>query len=536
MYKVLIIDDEPIIRKGLINILQWNRLGCEICGEASDGATGEELIASLKPDIILTDIRMPRADGLAMMRRVRDLVPKSKIVILTGYRDFNYAQEAVKLGAFDFVLKPSKIEELTAVIQRAAAELSMEKDRHQELNRFKELYEQNLPLMREKLLFNLIYGLYGNEGDMEEQMARFGIKLDEFLVGLIDNESESERGSYEMQLYQLGIINTLEEVLSEDFTFISTVLNSRWLLFVARPLEGFNGATELLEEKLAYLQEMIQNFFSFTLSIAVSSTGRGFKELPIKFAECRQALEHRFYLGRGAIIRYGDLKTFFRYNDHAFLEEYRVQLLNHIKTGNRESLEKVIVDIKDYIRKAPAGDQSLIKSFYLSILTDINAIRNALPDNQREDRPTGVSLNSLYQMIEGCENVEDLNDVLKEAARKAAENISLYNYKNMRLLLRDAVDYLKANYARPVTLNEVAEHLYISTSYLSRMFKKELNINFVDYLNEIRIERAKELLKDARYKTYEAAGAVGISDPHYFSKLFKRYVGQTPTEYRESVI
>lgn len=128
----------------------------------------------------------------------------------------------------------------------------------------------------------------------------------------------------------------------------------------------------------------------------------------------------------------------------------------------------------------------------------------------------------------------DLNDILKEAARKAAESVNTYNNKNMKLLLKSAVEYLEKHYNEPITLNDVAEKLYISTYYLSRMFKKELNKNFVDYLNEIRINRAKELLLDVRYKTYEVADAIGISDPHYFSKLFKKYVGMTPTEYKDS--
>ncbi|MCX7773879.1 MAG: response regulator [Clostridia bacterium] len=532
-YKVLIIDDEPIIRKGLTSIMNWSQLGCEICGEASDGVAGEEMIKRLRPDIILTDIRMPKADGFTMIRQVKESVPQSKIIILTGYRDFDYAQEAVKLGAFDFILKPTKIGELTKVVQRAVQTLEQDQHKNTELQHFKELYEKNIPLLREKLLYNLIYGLYMNDSDIEEQMERFGLTLGPFIMGIIDNESQGNEDSYALQLYQFGMIGTLEEVLSNEFSFLSTPLNSRWLLFVAKPTGGEELNAELLHKKLTYLQEMIENCFSFTVSIALSSIGTGYKDLPVKFRECQTALEHRFYLGGNAIIAYQDMEGFFRLQDHSLLEQKQKQLLDQIKAGNQESALETVETIGAYVKGLRPDQKASIKSFYLNTLFTINTIRQTLISG--EGHFEGQTLTSLYPMVESCENIMDLNDILREAARKAAENVYSYNHKSMKLLLKNAVEYLKEHYQEPLTLNDVADKLYVSTFYLSRMFKKELCKNFVDYLNEIRIEKAKELLKDIRYKTYEVADAIGINDPHYFSKLFKKYVGVTPTEYKESL-
>lgn len=533
MYKVLIIDDEPIIRKGLTNIISWNQLGCAICGEAQDGEAGEALIRELRPDIILTDIRMPKADGFTMVREIRDLVPRSKVIILTGYRDFNYAQEAIKLGAFDFILKPTKIEELTSVIQRAVRALDIEQHRDDEMHRFKALYEKNIPLMREKLLYNLLYGLYSNDADIAGQMDHLDLKIDRFMLGLIDNESREDKDGYDLQLYQFGIISTLEEVLAREFTLIPLALNSRWIIFVVNSPNKGNFDLERLHQKLTYLQEMIENCFSFTVSIALSSVGQGYKDIPAKFRECRQALAHRFYLGGNALISYQDLDAFFKISDHSSLEASQKQLLEQIKAGNRETAEETVEAIRSYVIALRADEKAYIKSFYLGTLSAINSIRSSLmtsKDNQVEIQ----GITSLYPMIDSCENVIDLNDILKEASIKAAENINGYNRNNMKLLVKSAVDYLKAHYQESITLNEVASKLFISSYYLSRMFKKETNQNFVDFLNEIRVEKAKELLKDIQFKTYEVADAVGISDAHYFSKLFKKYAGVTPTEFRDS--
>lgn len=533
MYKVLIIDDEPIIRKGLTSIINWSQLNCEICGEASDGQMGINLVRQLKPDIILTDISMPKVDGLSMIREVKSEVPQAKIIILTGYRDFNYAQEAIKLEAFDFVLKPTKIEEMTEVVKRAVAALTHEKGRDEELSRFRALYEKNIPLLREKLLYNLLYGVYTSQGDIEEQMERLGLKFGSFVMGIIDNESHHQKDGYALQLYQFGIISTLEEALAEEYALVSTALNSHQLLFVVNLREGEPYHAERLQEKLAYLQEMIDNCFSFTVSIAVSSAGLSYRDLPAKLKECQSALEHRFYLGGNAIINYSDLTAFFRYEDHSLLDQQQKLLMEQINAGNCEAVLRTVETIREYTASLKPDDKSYIKSFYLSTLSSINSIRSSLIRTSQERPSEALSVTSLYTLVEGCESISDLSDILREASRKAAENINSFNQKNMKLLMKNAVDYLQEHFNEPITLSEVAGKIFVSTYYLSRMFKKELNKNFVDYLNEIRMDKARELLKDMNLRTYEIADTVGISDPHYFSKLFKKYVGMTPTEYRE---
>jgi two-component system response regulator YesN len=298
LYKVLIIDDESIIRKGLSNIINWSQLSCEICGEAADGISGIELIKQVNPDIILTDIRMPKADGLVMIRQAKEIVPECKIIILTGYRDFNYAQEAIKLGAFDFILKPTKIEELTGVIIRSIKDIEKRKVMRAEIEKYREQYEKNIPVLRERLLYNLIHGLYPNETDINQEMRKLNLSVDRFVMGMIDNESSEDKDSYSLQLYQFALISSLEEIMAKDFSFLTLALNNRCLLFLAGP----HGNEELdlnnLQEKLNYLQEMIDNCFDFTISIAISSPGNGYRDLPIKFRECKNALEHRFYLGR----------------------------------------------------------------------------------------------------------------------------------------------------------------------------------------------------------------------------------------------
>jgi two-component system response regulator YesN len=539
MFKVLIIDDEPIIRKGLKNIVNWKQYECEVCGEASDGAEGRELIRKLLPDIVITDIKMPETDGLTMIRQIKEDIPGSKIIILTGYRDFDYVHEAIKIGAFDYILKPSKIEELTAIIGKAVRELKFQRERNEEINKLKKLFEQNIPILKEKLLYDIIHEINTNEDEISAKMELFGMRIKKFVLVMIENDGDEEEekliSQYDRHLYQFGIINMFDEVFSENFSVTSIALNERDVAFVLQPVSDTEIYMEMINKKSAYLQEIIQNCFGFTVTMAVSNEGSGPMQLPLRLRECREALEHKFYLGSNSIIFYNDINTFFKYEDYSLLEKHQKVLMEGIKTGNERIVKAKLNDILIYTVNLKNSNKEYLKNFFWNTISSINSIRISIAAADNDKRAEVRDIGSLYSMIEKCDDIKLLNSVLEDIALSVASKVNNFNSKSVKLILRKAMDYLQAHYNEQVTLNEVADHAFVSTYYISRMFKKELGKNFVDYLNEIRIEKAKELLKDIRYKTYEVADMVGIPDAHYFSRLFKKYEGLTPTEYRATM-
>ncbi len=537
MYKVLIIDDESIIRKGIKNIINWKQLDCEVCADASDGIEGIELIKKYLPEIIITDIRMPGLDGLSMIKQVKGIVPYSKIIILTGYRDFDYVQEAIKCGAFDFLLKPSKIEELTAVLTRAVNEINDQKIRHMEIDRFKLLFEQSIPILREKLLYDIIYGLNTSECEILEKMRLFNINIQNFVLVVMENDYDEKSNSsqYDKHLYQFGIVNSFEEIFAEKYEVLSIMLNSSRVGFIIQKPDRKELDIAEVSEKCGYLQEVINNGFGFTVTIAVSSGGVSPMELPEKLKECLGSLEYKSYMGNNSIIQYSDLNSFFRYEDYSTLDKYQKQLLESIKSGNEGLVRVTTQNIARYVTTNKINI-NYMKNFYYTTLSSINNIRISVSaievDKKHEE---GKDIASLLKLIEKSESADELNSLLEDVAVRIAEKVNNFNNKSIKLILRKAIDYIQEHYNEQVTLNEVAENIYVSTFYISRMFKKELGKSFVDYLNDVRIEKSKELLKDVKYKTYEVAEIVGISDPHYFSKLFKKYSGMTPSEYRETL-
>jgi two-component system response regulator YesN len=507
-----------------------------LCGEASDGIQACKVIKEILPDIIFTDIKMPGMDGLAMIKEIRDIVPDSKIIIITGYRDFEYARDAVKYGIFDFILKPTKIEELNAVVAKAVKDLKSSREKADELDKLQKLFQQNIPILREKLLYDIIYGINTNEDEISSKTALFGIKINKFILIVVESEikedDENKLDQYNKHLYQLGIINSFEEVFSDVFDVISISLDSKWSAFVVQHKESGAVTEEIIEEKCSGLQKIIQDCFDFTVTVAISTEGDHALKLPLKFKECQECLRYKLYVGNNCVIFYKDLNSFFKL----------MIILNwsSIKRAFWKELSRSLQVVCDSMRRineyTMAFDLSnstweYLKNFYCSTISSINNIRT-LVSAADDDKNNIVNRNisSLYKMVEECESVKELNSLLEEVAVKVTAKINSYNNKSMKLTLQKAVDYLGMHYNEQITLNKVAENVFVSTYYLSRMFKKELGQNFVDYLNELRMEKAKELLREGKYKTYQVAEMVGIPDAQYFSKLFKKYTGFTPKE------
>lgn len=536
MYKVVLIDDEPIIRKGIKNIINWKQLNCEVYAEASDGNEGLELIRQGHPEIILTDIHMPRINGLEMLKQIRDIVPNSKTIIITGYREFDYAQDAIKYGAFDFLLKPTKLEQLTSVLVRAIDVLNKQKLMHAEVNKFKLLFEQSVPMLKEKLLCDIVFELNNNEKEITEKMKLFDIHINSFVFVVVENDSYEDFAStqYDKHLYQFGIINSYEEIFAEKYEIHVITLNSNKIGFILQNRSYLNINMSEILEKTAYLQEMISNAFGISVSISLSSEGSSVFELPEKLKECNYSLEYRSYLGNNTIIQFSDLSTLFKFEEYSSLEMYKRQMLEGIKAGNELLVKNSLDKINGFISSTTISNNYL-RNYYYSTLSSINNIRNSvLAANSDKKHEDSIEFSSILKMIEKSDDTEELNSLIENVAINISKKVNNFNNKSIKITLRKAINYINEHYSEQLTLYEVAAHTFVTTFYISRMFKKELGTTFVDYLNDLRIEKAKELLKNVRYKSYEVASLVGIPDPHYFSRLFKKHSGITPSEYRDN--
>ncbi len=533
MFKVLIVDDEPYIRKGLVNIINWKNYDCEVCGEASDGVEGLEKIEALKPDIVFVDINMPEINGLDMIRQAKGLLPGSKFIILTGYRDFSYLQEAIKLGAYDYILKPSKIEEISEILNRAVFEMKLEREEEKEHEKMKSKYNESIPILKEKLLFDLIHGYKISYEDLNYQMKLYDLSLDEYLVMYVSIDEDLVSGDEidQKHLYQFGVFNTVMDMFSESYKVEKVVLNAQVVVFIIQNLSGSEIKLDKAAQIAGNVQQLIRRCFNFTVTMSLSDPGFSADELYARAKECENCLNYSFYMGANSIILYRDIKGFYKGFDLEGLEKYEKQLSSAIQLGDDGQVRLVLSQLKDGITAYNLKPDQ-VKHYYWTLAYNINHIRLSMKSLESSSSKISFDMGSLYKMIEDSSNMIQIHELLESAALSMAEKIKEYNKANINVTLRKAMDYIQNNYHNSITLQELADEVYVSTYYLSRMFTKELGKNFVDYLNEVRMEEAGKLLKSTEDKTYEISEKVGISDAHYFSKLFKKYMGMTPTDYR----
>ncbi|MFZ5351716.1 MAG: response regulator transcription factor [Bacillota bacterium] len=535
MFKVLIVDDEAVIRKGLKNIIDWKSLECDVCGEASDGVEGQAKIKALQPDIIITDINMPEVDGLNMIKETKALIPYSKIIILTGFRDFEYMQEAIRLGAYDYILKPSKIEDITSVISKAVKELKQKIKIEEELQNLKQSFQSKIPILKQKLLYDIIFTSHLRNEDMLEELELYGMKVDDFYIVAVETEKENKPANkthYEKQLYQFGVINTFEDIMSEHFDITYVPINNHVIVFLLQPKQAnIEDMLNLIYKQCSSLQELIYSCFDFSITITISSAGKGPFDIEEKAHEALDALYYKSYMGSSPIILYDDLKAFYKPTDISGVQNIENQLIKSIKSGNIHIVKDILSEYFDSAGEIASienqGGLEKVFALYNNLINTLSSL--TLTETRKEIY--GIDYNA-SSLLDGCKTVEEANGVIEAIVLHAADKIKSYNQKSINATLQRALEYISNNYQNSVTLNEVAEQVFISPYYLSRMFSKELGKNFVDCLNEVRIEKAKEYLKNSFYKAYEIAELVGINDAHYFSKLFKKYTGVTPSEYK----
>ena len=507
-YKVLLIDDEPIIRKGLKNIINWDEFGCEVCGEAQDGYEGISMIDKICPDIVITDIKMPEMTGLEMLGEINETHCTMKVIVLTGFRDFEYVKEALILGAFDFLLKPTKLKDIKRVVTRAVKELGIQKDKGDLVSQLEKRYRQNLPKLKEKLLYDIMMGIITSAEEIEDAGKKLEIDIKNFVMLLVSAESDNR------QVLNYGIMHTFHEMLGEDYNVLSVAVTGRENVFIVElPKDA-----ELLYGKCLQLQKMMKESFDMHISIAVSNPAEGLKKILNCYSQCKKANEFKRMLGEGAFILYNDIKDITAKYTDAKLMGMGAIIIDSISSGADASDLACINNLEAELKKRDATGEKE-KSIVVSIIKKMLAAAPGGDCAVNEDADI-------------CSLMEQMRKIYQDAANKSMKN----SQNDMRLILKKAVEFLEENYYQPVTLRQVADHVYVSPFYISRMISRHMGKTMTEYLNEIRIKNACELLKYVEYKVYQVGEMVGIPDAHYFSRIFKRQTGMTPTEYRNHEI
>lgn len=514
MYKVLIIDDEPIIRQGLKKIIDWGKYNCEVCAEAPDGETGLEYIKQFLPDIILTDIKMKQMSGLEMISAIDHTVPHAKIIILTAYGEFDYAQQAIALKVFRFLLKPCTPEEIQNVIKDSTTELSINKSSF-----VTPFTIEEKQFLENKLLSDIANNSIRSISQIEDNLKKYGTKIKYFYMVLIKIDFLAMENVNSVTPYMITdffsnhdyIINFLDSNLANELYFIIRCRNGENI--------DLNALCSLMEDILLTMHERTNAIYK----AYTSSIGFGYKDITIKKAECISISKTELYTYNNSIICYEDSKEL---TDTVLLK--RDKLIEKIREGEIDHINTCIYDFSETFLSI--GDIRILKNLCYDTIDRIYKI------SELAFNSTNYNYDSVLYLMAKSNNPKEIVDLISTIALNLTKKINAQNTNTRKLTLDLAIEYIYQHYMEDITRTSLANHTYVSPSYISYIFTENMNKTFSEFLTEVRIEKAKELLLDPSLKINEVSNMVGIADPQYFSKTFKKLVGLTPKEYRNKYL
>lgn len=544
MLKIFLAEDEVVVRETIKRMIPWEELGFELVGEAADGEMALPLLLRQQPDLLITDIKMPFMDGLTLARLAKKEIPGLKVVILSGYDDFNYAKQAIGIGVEDYLLKPitknALIERLSEIRSRYEHEKT-QKEYYEKFQREMQAYEKNSSR-------DFFEALVGGSMDMMEVYKR-AVKLGLDIVAeaynvLIFTMNCDEDFSGQRDEYSSWEAESLE-LLENFFAGHSSAMLFRSNIFSYGVL--LKGQRETIEENTRACVDEIRKILSRQDGrrewfLAVGQSVERLSQIQKSYHTASRAFSQR-YLYDENILYYDEMETMehpggqAETEDNAYLQKVDVNALNpailqkFLSNGLQEETENFVKDYFYAIGQEPM--ESLVFRNYVilnvrfSVISFIKGL--GCDTNEMESADTEEVL------AESGKNMESAIAYAKKMISQAIEIRDQNSGNKNRSILKTAVDFIDSHYMdEEISLNTVANVANVSSNHFSALFSQNMGQTFIEYLTSLRMNKAKELLRCTGMRSSEIAGEIGYKDAHYFSYLFKKTQGMTPSDYRKA--
>ncbi|MBB6729473.1 response regulator [Cohnella zeiphila] len=533
MLKMIIADDEYNVREGLKEVVRWEELGVEVIADAADGLETVELCRALKPDILLTDIRMPMMDGLEAALKLKENGDPVRVIIISGAEDFGYAKTALSLNADGYILKPIKLDELRQTVRKVVDAISAERSREAQAERLERQVRENMPVLREKFLAEWTMGMYGNEKEVEDKLRFFGLPFPvegPWTVAVVQiDDYEQAVGRYSearKQLLGFSVHNVLDEIAARGGSGTSFPMyeNEHVVLF-RPPAPGALDTAAVCRE----MTDSLRTYLKLSASCGIGRPARSAVDLYGSYREALAAIRHTFYTGKNSVLFIGDFEADRRELEFPQLFDAENELIRLMKLGDAEEAAATVGLIFDTLRGHPRLPIGYAQSVCVELVHAADKALRELDENIRQIVPDySAVLASLYDKREASELREAMLGLFGRLAGFFAQK---HTQKNGRTVQKIKAIISRA-YMENVSVSKLAEEVYLSPNYISLIFKQETGESITEYVTKVRMEAAKELLKSPDLKILDIAEMVGFENAAYFSTVFKKYAGMHPQKYR----
>lgn len=531
LYNILLVDDETDVLEAMKKKIDWEALGFCLAGTAENGQEALEMAEQLHVDVVMTDIKMPYMDGLTLCKKLKENYRNIKVVIYSGFDDFEFAREAVHLEAEEYLLKPISSKDMENVFGKIKKKLDEEFNQHRNVNKLYEYYRKSLPAMQEQFVMGVLEGKITGER-LKNMMEMYELDLNApyyVVVNLYAEVAVKEQSEKTAQLLNFSLRDMAEEYLKEKMSFYCiNYLDEVIFIFMLQEDKEI--------ENVLYHVDQICKMGSRVLDVqvtgAVGQPCNSLDTLLSSYQEAKTAMEYRTILGGSQVLYIKDIEP--NPQDSVAFMEYDFQnLVRAVKIGDRKETDEAIQSFMDSLRNGCITPNQY-QLICMELSTELMKIGRSYKLRTKQIFGAGehIPWQELYKHL----SVDELESWLREICNNLRHTLRHERSDSTIRLTEQAKAYIGEHYKEnDLSAETLCHQLNVSAAYFSTIFKKEVGLSFVAYLTKIRLEHAVELLRTTEDKTYVIAEAVGYTEPNYFSYVFKKQYGISPSKYRANM-
>lgn len=516
MYRMMIVDDDSFVLDGLKTVIDWKDLNIQVVVSCSNGMEALRILEKQQIDILLTDVKMPCMNGLELTKEALIRQPGLKIVIISGYGEFEYAQAAIKLGVFDYLLKPVTVDMIQTVFCRLVKKMNEYQAGQKE--------DEGIPTstLNQKLYYDILFGIHNEQTEKEVRKQR---KFNRFQIAVVRVDLLSAEDALGREHLAKQIFELLQQKPYSPIHYIPLYMENAEIFFLfslylheeQRHVEGF----------LKRLQEEVFSRWDITISIGLSECYKDLWRSSLNYRNAKLAVEQTFYQGYNQIIYYDRLRIPSDM-DASLLVQSRSAMLEALEDWDCKKVLEKLEDIEKLLKEKMQLDMEQVQRIGIELYSALRFVHNhhspLIDSESRKYDEAGNKMNS-------AGTLEELFDILKILYREVLSDKGGSKGKRHKVI-EVVLIYVKDNINTNISLAKIAQKVDLSPNYLGKLFKDEMDIGFNEYVAQCRMEMAKKLLKSGKYKVYEVSSMVGYKNPNYFSKIFTEYTsGICPSDY-----
>ena len=525
-YKVLLVDDEEEVIDTIERKINWEELGFEVAGRAQNGVKALEIAEKTQPDVVITDIKMPYMDGLELSRNLKKENTDIKIMILTGFDEFEYAKEAVHLEIEDYVLKPVNANELTKCMQRLRDALDKEWDEKLNVKKLEEYYMESLPLLQTNFFCSLIEGR-ANENDIDKFLEAYKITLEGpvYCCVVLHTSENQVPDTMSPLLLTMSVQREAREKLGEkwscrDFTYLGNVV-------MIVEMKSEDSISQLTDDCDRFCK-WADRFLGAVVTVGIGKVCDRLIDISSSYEGAREAITYRVLYGTKRSIYTGDISPKGQ-RSSAALDDIRMnELFKAIHIGAVEDIESAVGSIVSKMRDSVAT----VTEYNYAAMEIVGNLYRFCANNYLDFDEHIGDVKNPYETVPHMDD-SALTAWITQVGVSVSDELKKARSSSLRQLIVEAKNMVSTDYSDPdMSLDNVCSRLGVSNSYFSSVFKKETGLSFITYLTDYRMEQALKLILETNEKSYEIAEHVGYADANYFSYVFKRKFGMSPSKYR----